>query len=127
MEKYQAPAEDINFIIKELIDIDSFSKKINNEDITSENINMIIKEAGKFASQELDDINHYGDQKGIKLENGIVRMPEPFIKAYKKSCGNKGMLDPKDMVGVVEFLISDKSRYITGQNIRVDGGLTRSI
>ena len=42
MEKYQAPAEDINFIIKELIDIDSFSKKINNEDITSENINMII-------------------------------------------------------------------------------------
>ena len=27
MEKYQAPAEDINFIIKELIDIDSFSKK----------------------------------------------------------------------------------------------------
>ncbi len=88
MEKYQAPAEDINFIIKELIDIDSFSKKINNEDITSENINMIIKEAGKFASQELDDINHYGDQKGIKLENGIVRMPEPFIKAYKNFVEN---------------------------------------
>ena len=47
-----------------------------------------------------------------------------FIKAYKKSCGNKGMLDPKDMVGVVEFLISDKSRYITGQNIIIDDGWT---
>ncbi len=88
MEKYQAPTADISFIIKELVDIDSFSKKINNDDITSENVNVIIKEAGKFATQELDDINHYGDQKGIQLENGIVRMPEPFVKAYKNFVDN---------------------------------------
>lgn len=47
-----------------------------------------------------------------------------FLKAYKKSCGNKGMLDPKDLFGAVEFLISDKSRYITGQNIVIDDGWT---
>ena len=88
MEKYQAPTADISFIIKELVDIDSFSKKINNDDITSENLNVIIKEAGKFATQELDAINHYGDQKGIQLENGIVRMPEPFVKAYKNFVDN---------------------------------------
>ena len=32
----------------------------------------------------LDSINHLGDQEGIKLENGVVRMPESFIKAYQK-------------------------------------------
>ena len=45
-----------------------------------------------------------------------------FLKSYRKSCGNKGMLDPEGLVGAVEFLISDKSNYITGQNIIIDDG-----
>ena len=44
---------------------------------------MIIEEAGKFACDELDTINQVGDEEGIKLENGVVRMPESFIKAYQ--------------------------------------------
>jgi NAD(P)-dependent dehydrogenase (short-subunit alcohol dehydrogenase family) len=31
-----------------------------------------------------------------------------------------------DVASVVSFLLSDDSRYITGQSVRVDGGLTRS-
>ena len=83
MEKYQAPIEDMYFALTQLADIDKFSKKINNEDVSSDNIKMIIEEAGKFAAQELDSINQIGDQQGIKLENGLVRMPDSFIKAYK--------------------------------------------
>ena len=49
---------------------------------------MIIEEAGKFAAQELDSINQIGDQQGIKLENGLVRMPDSFIKAYKNFVNN---------------------------------------
>ena len=29
---------------------------------------------------------------------------------------------PKDLNGIIEFLISDKSSYITGQDFVVDGG-----
>jgi NAD(P)-dependent dehydrogenase (short-subunit alcohol dehydrogenase family) len=32
------------------------------------------------------------------------------------------MLDPKDIVGSVVFLLSDLSEYINGQNIIVDDG-----
>jgi NAD(P)-dependent dehydrogenase (short-subunit alcohol dehydrogenase family) len=31
---------------------------------------------------------------------------------------------PQDVANLVTFLLSDESRYITGQLIRADGGLT---
>jgi NAD(P)-dependent dehydrogenase (short-subunit alcohol dehydrogenase family) len=32
-----------------------------------------------------------------------------------------------EIAAVVAFLLSDDAGYITGQNLRVDGGLTRSV
>lgn len=32
-----------------------------------------------------------------------------------------------EIAGTVEFLLSDAANYITGQNIRVDGGITRAV
>ena len=32
------------------------------------------------------------------------------------------MLDPKDIVGTISFLISEKSRFLNGQNLIVDDG-----
>ena len=84
MEKYVAPVEDMSFILTNLLDIDNYLKSINNKELSFDSLKMIIEEAGKFACDELDTINQVGDQEGIKLENGIVRMPESFIKAYKK-------------------------------------------
>ena len=84
MEKYAAPVEDMSFILTNLLDIDNYLKSINNKELSFDSLKMIIEEAGKFACDELDTINQVGDQEGIKLENGVVRMPESFIKAYQK-------------------------------------------
>ncbi len=33
----------------------------------------------------------------------------------------------EELSDVITFLVSDKSSYITGQNLRVDGGLTQAV
>jgi len=50
--------------------------------------------------------------------------PESFLAAYKEKTHGAGMLDSKDMLGSILFLLSDQSRYVTGQNIIVDDGFT---
>jgi NAD(P)-dependent dehydrogenase (short-subunit alcohol dehydrogenase family) len=44
--------------------------------------------------------------------------------AARQAIKRTGM--PDDFVGLVSFLASDESRYITGQTFYVDGGLVRS-
>ena len=48
--------------------------------------------------------------------------PEAFLKAYRKECLNKGMLDKNDLQGTLVYLLSDMSKYVNGQNIIVDDG-----
>lgn len=56
---------------------------------------------------------------------GIFDNQDPiFVSNYIKRVPLGRMGNPDDISGVVNFLISDDSKYITGQNIIVDGGYT---
>ena len=50
------------------------------------------------------------------------RQPDAFVEKYDSYCGEKGMLDADDIAGSLLFLLSDASRYVTGQNVIVDDG-----
>ncbi len=50
--------------------------------------------------------------------------PESFLEMYASFCGTGGMLTPQDIAGTLIFLLSDASRFITGQNIIVDDGFS---
>ena len=50
--------------------------------------------------------------------------PEPFVTAYEQKVPMKRMGNPDDIAPAVSFLLSDKAKYITGQNLIVDGGWT---
>jgi NAD(P)-dependent dehydrogenase (short-subunit alcohol dehydrogenase family) len=49
---------------------------------------------------------------------------EPFVSQYCRRVLLKRMAVYEDIKGVVVFLASDASRYVTGQNIVLDGGYT---
>jgi len=54
---------------------------------------------------------------------GIKRgQPESFINKYEQRTPMGRMATEEDFRGVIAFLASDASGYITGQNIMVDGG-----
>ena len=54
----------------------------------------------------------------------LANQPVEFLNSYNKHCATKGMLDATDLQGALLFLISDESRFITGQNIIVDDGFS---
>jgi NAD(P)-dependent dehydrogenase (short-subunit alcohol dehydrogenase family) len=49
---------------------------------------------------------------------------ESFLEKYRSHCSRKGMLNPEDITGAINFLLSDQSSYVCGQNIVVDDGFT---
>lgn len=54
---------------------------------------------------------------------GILdKQPERFLQQYKNRCGNKGMLDSQDLNGTLLYLLSDMSKFLTGQNLIIDDG-----
>jgi NAD(P)-dependent dehydrogenase (short-subunit alcohol dehydrogenase family) len=54
---------------------------------------------------------------------GIIRGQDiNFIKRYEKKTPLKRMANEDDFIGAVLFLSSDMSKYMTGQNLIIDGG-----
>lgn len=58
----------------------------------------------------------------ISLGGILGRVDVAFQNRYAKLCPQKRMMEESEVIGSVDFLISDKSTYITGENIKVDGG-----
>ena len=74
----------------------------------------------------------YADQyaaKGIRINNllpGFIdSLPEKEAFRARIPMGRYGRVE--EIAGTVAFLASDAAGYITGQNLRVDGGITRSV
>ncbi len=54
---------------------------------------------------------------------GVFRnQPEAFVQRYEAKTPLGRMATEEDFCGVVAYLASDMSKYVTGQNIAVDGG-----
>jgi NAD(P)-dependent dehydrogenase (short-subunit alcohol dehydrogenase family) len=72
--------------------------------------------------------SYYG-RKGVRVNcvspGGIFdNQDKTFVANYEKKVPMGRMGNPKDIAPAVSFLLSDDAKYITGQNLIVDGGWT---
>ena len=79
---YIAPTKDMQFVINDVIGLDTVAALPGCDEISTDLVDAILEEAGKFAAGVLAPLNRIGDIQGSKLENGIVRTPEGFKDAY---------------------------------------------
>lgn len=87
MGQYIAPLRDIQFILHELLDVNSTLKQLPpHSEIDIDLINQILEEAGKFSSEVLFPLNHTGDQEGCQFNATThqVTTPSGFKKAYQE-------------------------------------------
>jgi nucleoside-diphosphate-sugar epimerase len=66
-------------------------------------------------------------EKNIRINNIRVggvenNQPKNFINSFLKKTPNKKMLTKNDLAYLVDFLCSEKSKNIVGENINLDGG-----
>ena len=84
MSAYQAPIDDMRFVMNEIADMAELSGLPGYEDASPDLVDAILEEAGKTASEILAPINRSGDEQGCVIENGVVRTPEGFKDAYRQ-------------------------------------------
>ncbi len=82
--EYRAPLDDMRFVMNELIDLDGLAELDGFDMISSELVEQVLDEAGRFASQVIAPSNQPGDRQGARLVNGVVRTPDGFPEIYRQ-------------------------------------------
>ncbi len=77
---------DVKFVLYEQLNIEELSEREKYAEFSREIFDMVLDAALKLAEKKLFPTNKEGDEKGVVLENGQVRVPECFHDAYRVFC-----------------------------------------
>ena len=83
MTTYQAPLQDIRFILEHLAGLPELARLPGCEDVSPDLVTAIHEEAGKFAAGVLAPLNPLGDRQGCQLIDARVIAPEGWREAYR--------------------------------------------
>ncbi len=83
MSDYNAPVQDMRFILENLCDMDGLRAFPAFEDATEDLVDQILNEAAKFTGEVVAPLNQPGDLAGSTLKDGEVTTPAGFKEAYR--------------------------------------------
>ena len=82
---YRAPAADIAFTLKHGAGL--ASALAQGGELAAEDIDAVLEEAGRFATDVLGPLNAIGDRHGTPFKDGAVTMPPGWKEAYQSWAG----------------------------------------
>lgn len=88
MSGFLAPIRDMMFVLRDLAGLDDVSRLPGCEEATTDVVEAILEESGKFAGEILAPLNWSGDQEGAHWDAGKVTMPTGFKDAYQQFVAN---------------------------------------
>ncbi len=88
MTDYNAPIQDMQFVIDEIAGIDSISNLPGFEDATPDLVEAVLEQAGVLANEVFSPLNQSGDEHGTRIENGAVVSPPGYAEAYRQFVDN---------------------------------------
>jgi len=92
MTTYQAPLQDIHFLLNDVFQIDRFSNLAGFADASLDIRTAVLGEAAKLSEEALHPLNAVGDREGCsRNENGEVATPTGFRDGFK-SFGEGGWI-----------------------------------
>lgn len=85
MPIYKAPTRDVRFVINEVLKVAAYTGLAGFEETSSDLVDTVVEECGKFAGEVLAPLNQSGDQEGCKRNpDGSVTTPKGFKEAFAK-------------------------------------------
>ncbi|MBU3004378.1 acyl-CoA dehydrogenase family protein [Paraglaciecola arctica] len=101
MPQYNAPINDMQFVLHEWLNLSDHYQKLGLQDFDQELVNEILMQGSKFAEEVIAPLNREGDEQGAKLIDGTVTTPDGFAEAYKEYVANgwNAMLGSADYEG----------------------------
>jgi len=88
MSEYQAPLQDMQFVIDEIAGLDAIAKLPGYEDATSDLVSAVLEQAAVLANEVISPLNHPGDLHGTRIENNLVVSPPGYAEAYRQFVDN---------------------------------------
>jgi len=73
---------DVKFVLYEQLDIEQLGNTAKYAEYSKDMYDMVLEQAWKLAENELAPVNRKGDLEGCVYEDGVVRVPESYHRAY---------------------------------------------